>query len=247
LILGPMTNVALALNMDPSIASKLRHVTVMGGSIHGKGNASLSAEFNFLCDPEAAHLVMKSFKADKCDLVTWDLVEQHQFSWETYDELTNARNVYSNFLKKTTASYESIVRHNNRDAIQVADNSASASVGQTLSTSFATNELTPPLGVQDGQPLTVVETTYIPCDAFAMALLIAPELCKRSHTTHGVVELEGKYTRGSIVYDWYGARSKSHPPNMRVVDEMDAEGFCALIKHLTLSTNPSHQLKKRGQ
>ena len=50
---GPLTNIALALKKDPSIARKVREVVLMGGSIAG-GNASAAAEANIHNDPEAA-------------------------------------------------------------------------------------------------------------------------------------------------------------------------------------------------
>ncbi|XP_071546275.1 inosine-uridine preferring nucleoside hydrolase-like isoform X2 [Panulirus ornatus] len=57
--LGPLTNVALAIRIDPSFTSRLLDIYVMGGNTEGKGNATLSAEFNFACDPEAARVVLE--------------------------------------------------------------------------------------------------------------------------------------------------------------------------------------------
>jgi inosine-uridine nucleoside N-ribohydrolase len=53
---GPLTNVALALRQDPEIASMIRSIVLMGGSLSG-GNVTPSAEFNFYVDPEAASIV----------------------------------------------------------------------------------------------------------------------------------------------------------------------------------------------
>lgn len=60
LCLGPLTNIALALKLDPSIAKLMKNVFVMGGTSYGKGNATASAEFNFHQDPEAAAVVFAS-------------------------------------------------------------------------------------------------------------------------------------------------------------------------------------------
>jgi inosine-uridine nucleoside N-ribohydrolase len=57
--LGPLTNVATALISDPSLASKIRGIVVMGGSLSG-GNITPAAEFNFYVDPEAARVVFDS-------------------------------------------------------------------------------------------------------------------------------------------------------------------------------------------
>ena len=48
---GPATNVAMALRMDPSIADNIEELVVMGGGVHCS-NATQSAEFNFYLDPE---------------------------------------------------------------------------------------------------------------------------------------------------------------------------------------------------
>ena len=44
---GPMTNLAMAVRMDPSIITKIKHVYVMGGTVNGWGNMTLTGEFNF--------------------------------------------------------------------------------------------------------------------------------------------------------------------------------------------------------
>lgn len=56
---GPMTNIAVALRMEPAIAPKIREIVLMGGA-YGTGNFTPSAEFNIFADPEAAHVVFSS-------------------------------------------------------------------------------------------------------------------------------------------------------------------------------------------
>jgi inosine-uridine nucleoside N-ribohydrolase len=53
---GPLTNIATVLKTDPSIATLIKEIVVMGGSLSG-GNITPSAEFNFYVDPEAARIV----------------------------------------------------------------------------------------------------------------------------------------------------------------------------------------------
>lgn len=57
--IGPLTNLALAFQRDPDLASRLARVTLMGGSLTW-GNITPAAEFNIFCDPEAAAIVFKS-------------------------------------------------------------------------------------------------------------------------------------------------------------------------------------------
>ncbi|HAF61807.1 MAG TPA: nucleoside hydrolase [Anaerolineaceae bacterium] len=58
--LGPLSNIAVALLRDPSIARKVKHCTMMGGSGNHIGNVSPLAEFNIWADPEAAKVVFDS-------------------------------------------------------------------------------------------------------------------------------------------------------------------------------------------
>jgi purine nucleosidase len=58
--IGPMTNVAVAMLMDPSLAQKLHSVVFMGGAAYAAGNMNEYAEFNFMVDPHAAEIVLQS-------------------------------------------------------------------------------------------------------------------------------------------------------------------------------------------
>jgi purine nucleosidase len=56
---GPLTNIALAVEKDPSIVPLVKEVILMGGSISG-GNVTAAAEFNIYNDPEAAQIVFQA-------------------------------------------------------------------------------------------------------------------------------------------------------------------------------------------
>lgn len=56
---GPLTNLATALSIDPSIINNIEELVIMGGA-DDQANASSSAEFNFFFDPEAAQKVFQS-------------------------------------------------------------------------------------------------------------------------------------------------------------------------------------------
>ena len=59
LTIGPLTNIATALNTDPELAGLVRALVMMGGSLSG-GNITPAAEFNIYVDPEAARIVFQS-------------------------------------------------------------------------------------------------------------------------------------------------------------------------------------------
>ncbi|MDK7160695.1 nucleoside hydrolase, partial [Pauljensenia sp. UMB3104] len=54
--IGPLTNIAKALEIDPTLPERVPEVLLMGGA-EGPGNVTPSAEFNFWFDPEAAAAV----------------------------------------------------------------------------------------------------------------------------------------------------------------------------------------------
>ena len=58
--LGPLTNIATALERRPEAMSNVRDIIVMGGSLNGVGNVTAVAEFNFFADPDAAQAVVRS-------------------------------------------------------------------------------------------------------------------------------------------------------------------------------------------
>lgn len=57
--LAPLTNIAMALLLKPSLADRIPQVVLMGGA-WGEGNVTPSAEFNIYADPEAARIVFQS-------------------------------------------------------------------------------------------------------------------------------------------------------------------------------------------
>lgn len=69
--LGPLTNVALAVQKKPSIAAKVSRCVVMGGAPCCEGNVTPAAEYNMWCDPEAARIVVRS--GLPIELVGWHL------------------------------------------------------------------------------------------------------------------------------------------------------------------------------
>jgi purine nucleosidase len=81
---GPLTNVAIALNVCPELPGLLKRFAVMGGSYRNPGNKTPYAEYNIWADPEAARQV---FATDFPDAIAVGLDVSHQTalarsSWE---------------------------------------------------------------------------------------------------------------------------------------------------------------------
>ena len=68
--LDPLTNIANAIQKDPSLVNKIEHCYVMGGTSDGTGNVSSAAEYNIWVDPEGAKIVFNS--GLQITMVGWD-------------------------------------------------------------------------------------------------------------------------------------------------------------------------------
>jgi purine nucleosidase len=73
--LGPLTNVAVALTRDPSLASMVNECVVMGGIGLGHGNVVPAAEYNIWVDPDAAKIVFES--GLPITMVGWDISQKY--------------------------------------------------------------------------------------------------------------------------------------------------------------------------
>lgn len=76
--LGPLTNLALALKLDPELPRHVARLLVMGGAVTAHGNMTPAAEFNIGFDPEAAHLVFGAF--ERFDLCDWEATMAHSLA-----------------------------------------------------------------------------------------------------------------------------------------------------------------------
>ena len=72
--LGPLTNVAMALTLEPEIAGAIAEIVMMAGAYFEVGNITPAAEFNVHVDPEAADVVLRS--GLKLTMIPLDLTHQ---------------------------------------------------------------------------------------------------------------------------------------------------------------------------
>jgi purine nucleosidase len=79
--IAPLTNLALALKLDPTLPQRVANLVIMGGAVTGRGNTQrVPAEFNIGFDPEAAHVVFSSFP--QFTLVDWEATMRHGIAFE---------------------------------------------------------------------------------------------------------------------------------------------------------------------
>lgn len=97
--IGPLTNLALALRLDPGLPSRYKRLVIMGGAYYAQGNTpNLPVEFNFYADPDAAAVVFDNWPS--LTLVTWEATLAHGIDLMKYNELMRFENKRSQFLNK---------------------------------------------------------------------------------------------------------------------------------------------------
>jgi len=92
---GPLTNIALAVEKDPSIVPLVKEVVIMGGSITG-GNVNASAEANIYGDPEAAQIVFQA--GWPLTMVGSDVGERTLFGSKQVEELSKTHGPENDFV-----------------------------------------------------------------------------------------------------------------------------------------------------
>lgn len=75
LAIAPLTNIAMAIQKDPSIAPLIPHIYIMGGANNSLGNITPAAEYNFYTDPEAARIVLHS--GIPMTMVGWEMCTRY--------------------------------------------------------------------------------------------------------------------------------------------------------------------------
>ena len=101
--LGPLTNIALAVMLEPKIADNVKEVVLMGGAGNARGNASAVAEANVRNDPEAAKIV---FDAPwKVTMVGLDVTMKTIITPDYMDGLRAIGNAHTDFIGRIVPHY----------------------------------------------------------------------------------------------------------------------------------------------
>lgn len=92
---GPLTNIATALRIDPAIKDNIESIVIMGGG-YRENNKTPAAEFNFWVDPEAAKIVLES--GCEITMVPLDATHKAAVSINIIEQLNKNNNIESDFV-----------------------------------------------------------------------------------------------------------------------------------------------------
>ena len=108
--LGPLTNLAMALLLEPSLAQLVQNCVIMGGIGQGYGNVTPVAEYNIWVDPEAAHIVFAS--GLPITMVGWDISRTSAtFTPQEADALRSAGTSLATFCVDIQRSVQHFATH----------------------------------------------------------------------------------------------------------------------------------------
>ncbi len=101
---GPLTNIALALAIDPHFAELTRGIVIMGGSINPQTDdpefrTDPRHEFNFWFDPEAAHNVLHA-AWPRIDITTLDVSVKAPFTQKIIDDVARSKSPAAQYMAK---------------------------------------------------------------------------------------------------------------------------------------------------
>lgn len=96
--LGPLTNIAAAIRLDPEFPARIKEFVFMGGTIAARGNTPIvTAEYNIWTDPEAAAITLDAF--DDATMLSWETTLAHGFPWDQFNELCAIDTVHGRFFR----------------------------------------------------------------------------------------------------------------------------------------------------
>lgn len=110
LALGPLTNVALALQREQQLAERIDRIIMMGGSVHAGGNVRPGVEFNFFCDPEAARFVFQSPTTKT--LIPLDVTTQVGLAFDFVETLPDENTRVGAIMRSIVPKYFQLCRQN---------------------------------------------------------------------------------------------------------------------------------------
>ncbi|XP_070786718.1 inosine-uridine preferring nucleoside hydrolase-like [Enoplosus armatus] len=96
---APLTNLAVAVQLDPSLPKKLKALYIMGGNIESRGNTTVCGEFNFVADPEAAYVVLDRYTCPTY-IATWEFSCRNSLPWSFCDDWLAQNTEKAAFMKK---------------------------------------------------------------------------------------------------------------------------------------------------
>jgi purine nucleosidase len=155
--IGPLTNLAVAQELDPDLPCKFASLTIMGGAVYAKGNINITAEFNIFADPEAARAVFERWPMVR--ILSWETTMEHLFTKDNLERFFALNTPKSRFMHDTNQIIMGFVRKMfNQEFLYAPDELAVAcAIDPTLITKKETHYVSVETGGIQSRGLTYVD------------------------------------------------------------------------------------------
>ncbi len=206
LITGPLTNLAVAIKLEPDLPLLLNRIVVMGGAFNHAGNTRPTVEWNISVDPEAAKIVFDAFSVVPAPrrpvICALDVTER---------------------IAMTPAHVQALGRaagSTPEESLSLADPPGTRSRGSNAIVRHFSDAVRFYMEFHHAYD----QGGYVAHmhDPFAAAVALDPSLARTRPATVDV-ELAGTVTRGQTVADWQGMWGR--PANAEIVVDTDPEEF----------------------
>ncbi|KAM9333936.1 inosine-uridine preferring nucleoside hydrolase-like [Symphorus nematophorus] len=106
---APLTNLAVAAQLDPNFPKKLKALYIMGGNTESRGNTTVCGEFNFVADPEAAYVVLDRYTCPTY-IATWEFSCRNSLPWSFCDTWLAQDTDKARFMEKISRHTRKMVQ-----------------------------------------------------------------------------------------------------------------------------------------
>ncbi|MDT5009827.1 MAG: purine nucleosidase [Mycobacterium sp.] len=202
LVTGPLTNLALALRLEPELPNLLRRLVIMGGSFWYRGNTDLVAEWNISVDPESAAEVFAAWSGRSSLPIVLGL--------NLTENIAMTPAVFTRLAEAAGSSSEPMSVLDPRGTRSGASNPLIRVLEDAIRFYYEFH-------FDQGEGYLAHLH-----DPLAAAVALDPTMVQCRMATVGV-ELAGQLTRGMTIADWSGQWGK--PPNADVGVSVDPDAF----------------------
>lgn len=123
--IGPLTNVAMAVILEPTIVDLVKEVVIMGGAVHCPGNITPAAEANFFHDPHAAQIVLSA--GWKVVLAGLDVCSRGLIPQQLLEKIGNGKSPLAPYMKGSLPFFQNFLKlFEMGDTVTLPDTLASA-------------------------------------------------------------------------------------------------------------------------
>eukprot|EP00930_Biecheleria_cincta_P008970 TRINITY_DN110584_c0_g1_i1.p1 TRINITY_DN110584_c0_g1~~TRINITY_DN110584_c0_g1_i1.p1 ORF type:complete len:389 (+),score=75.84 TRINITY_DN110584_c0_g1_i1:40-1206(+) len=228
--IGPLTNLALALEEEKNLPSLVPRLIVMGGCGNSRGNHGRVTEFNVHADPEASAVVFAQ-RWPKLEVLSWEATCVATVPWPQFDQIIYGKTAQLSQAGRFLAAvcHLPYVQKRAKTSCHRPEPScweglAISILERSVKTLYRLLGL-PPFLAPVSQPGAII------CDALAVAAALRPEIVLRSSAVHVEVELQGTATRGQTVVDWGTCFDGcDRPKDVSWIEEVDVSMFCRMLR-----------------